>query len=258
MIRINWFKKPPKIEFLCRMDSALVHYPIIEAKKATPEWFTKTTTQYAKTLANNKESADETLVRSIAKCNGIRTLLRTGWVVRTYQDIHLVVKANGEFVWKTPLNQKALIHDDFVGFHAEDSFKGCKALENKVPLVKIQTPWVAKIPEGYNLMVAPLAYADEKRFLTSTGIFDRGFGLMELNIIVLWQAGAGEFLIKAGTPIAHLMLVPVGKTDYVVRNISDLELRELRAAQEIKASMFSRNFSIIKDSIKQINRKVLK
>lgn len=245
-----WFKKQPKIEFICSADIALANYPIIEARKFMPEWFTQATTEHAKDLLALKESNDLNAIRDVSKCSGIRKLLKTGWIARTYQDMHLKVSEGG-FEWTTPLDQSKLNKSDLVAHHSPDSFRKCPRLKNKAPVLKIQLPWVVKIPEGYNLVQMPLFYWDEPRFTTATGIFDRRFGPMELNIQLLWESGDGEFLIKAGTPLAQLVLIPDVVPAHSIRLATEEELKQSTVTSQLKACSYNQNYAVIKNNIKK-------
>jgi len=249
-----FFNKKPKVEFLCRIDSALVQYPIIEASKLPPAWFKEATSNYAKNAVNFKSSKDSKVVKNIVKCSGIRKLIKTGWILQTYQDIHLKI-LDGEFSWSTPLNQETICGTPFVSWHAFDSFTNCPQLEGKTPILKINTPWMVKIPKGYNMLQMPVTYGDEDRFLTATGIYERAFGFYELNIQLIWQGGNGEFLIKAGTPIAHLVLVEDSEIKATIRACTSKEVELLKTIQELKLCRYQQNYSMIKASIKQLFKK---
>lgn len=254
---MSWFKKQPKVEFLCTADVALIQYPIIEARKFMPEWFTQATTEHAKDMLLLKQSNDVNAIRDVSKCNGIRKLLKTGWVVRAYQDIHLQIVGT-QFIWTTPLDQVQLNNIPLVEHHSTDSFKKCPHLENKTPILKIQLPWLVKIPKGYNMMQLPLAYWNETRFTTATGIFDRQFGFMQINVQLLWEGGDGEFLIKAGTPLAHLILVPEINVSHTVRLVTEKEARQQQNIVDIKSCSYHQNYAVIKNNIKQVFKRGIK
>jgi hypothetical protein len=71
------------------------------------------------------------------------------------------------------------------------------------------------VPEGYYLQEAPLPYSTEKRFTTVTGFFSKEHGLAQLNVQLLWHVMKGKTLIKAGTPIAHYMLIPKDQPEMI-------------------------------------------
>lgn len=251
---MSWFKKPPKVEFLC-VDETIQHlYPIVEARKLHPTWFKETTTSYAKELLS---STDTSVRKNIAKCRGIRKLLNTGWVARTWQDIKLKVYEDGSFEWATPIDQTTLDNcadRESVTYHSMDSFSKCEALANKLPILKVQLPWVVKVPNGYNIMQLPITYGDEGRFVAATGIYEPAFGsMMELNIQLLWQAGAGEFLIKAGTPLAQFIATKNETLTALVRTITPKEMKVLSAEILTKHKSYCPHHTVVKEQLKQLH-----
>jgi hypothetical protein len=82
-------------------------------------------------------------------------------------------------------------------------------------VLKIQTPWRCHVPEGYYLQESNMPYSNEKRFTTVPGFFSREHGVAQINIQLLWHVLKGTTVIKAGTPLAHYMLIPKDQPELV-------------------------------------------
>ena len=48
------------------------------------------------------------------------------------------------------------------------------------------------------------------------GFFSQEYGVAQMNVQLKWHVLNGETLIKAGTPIAHYMLVPKDEAELIV------------------------------------------
>lgn len=236
-----WLFKKPKVEFLCMLKEALVAHPITEISKAKPRWLDEHATEYAN-LAKETLTDDNVMLRSVAKCRGIRDLFKTGWVLYNWQDIYIRVEEGGKFTWSTPLSQKQLIGFDMVSFHSNESFSKCPHLAQQVPIIKVLTPWRVKIPDGYSLMQLGVPYQDHNMFTTGVGIFPDKFGYMELNIQLFWHEKR-PMILKAGTPLAHLVLIKNEKIPTDIRMASADELKRIASQQNIKNSMFRPNYA---------------
>ena len=71
-------------------------------------------------------------------------------------------------------------------------------------ILKLNLPWALRIPKGYDVLMTDPFYKDDNRFTVCPGTFESELGIGQLNVPVMWHSTKGEFLIKAGTPIAQL------------------------------------------------------
>jgi hypothetical protein len=212
------FGKKPKIEFQCLVEGVDRIMPITSAKDSMPTWVYSAREDFI----NSRQTHDYRFTKQshIAKCPGIFSLMRKGWILKTWQDI--VIETNGNldsFSWSTPINQKATsVGVDYVDFHSSVNFRNYMQNWPKDTLnciIKIQSPWVAKIPKGHYLLELPVPYADENRFTTLSGVFDCDHGPAPLNQQLQWHVTNGKTLIKAGTPLAHYLLLDKKDVDFI-------------------------------------------
>jgi hypothetical protein len=120
---------------------------------------------------------------------------------------------------------------DYVG-HMPDTLRN---------IIKINTPWRCVVPEGYYLQEGPLPYTNERRFTTAKGFFSREYGVAQMNVQLFWHVMNGETIIKAGTPIAHYMLIPKKQFKLKVRAASTQDLEHERITQLEMARKFVSN-----------------
>jgi hypothetical protein len=211
---MNWFKKNPTVEFYSLMPEIVDLAPIQNARNFRPELMVNATKDYAE----KKKHPLFGMVKLIttAKCPGIYNYARYGWVMTTWQD--LVIETNGDgssFTWYTPIDQRSVHSVDTIGemvsSHSKEQYADYigGSIPNSIDtVIKINTPWRCNVPEGYFLQEAPLPYTTEKRFTTITGFYSKEVGIAQMNVQLLWHVLKGTTLIKAGTPIAHYMLIP--------------------------------------------------
>ena len=243
----------PKIEFLCLIPGVKESYPISSIKHYKPQWLHEEATEYARLREEYKQDPMKIIEngRSIAKCLGIRAMFNTGWVIPTWQDIIIDKEADSDvWSWKTPIAQESLNSklNSYVNSHDPNSFRKCPHLSKKTPIVKIESPWIARVPDGYSLMQVPIPYQEHDLFSAAGGIFPSSMGYMEVNVQLLWNT-SGRTLIPAGTPLAHLVLLKNEGIEDEVRDISTLEEKVWTAQKTIRNSVYERNYADIKEAI---------
>lgn len=214
--------------------------PIITSKEYKHSWI--------------KKAMDNELSKNVTRCPGIFKIKNEGWLIRTWQDIKLSIK-DSQYQWQTPLNQKTLsTHFEFdqIDHHGEiflyDHFDNWpKNTFSKI--IKINTPWVVDVPKGYLLHQIHPAYLDENRFTAVPGTYTSETGLNCLNVPVFWHATEGEFLIKAGTPIAQLILTKKEDINYKISVASESKqfLIKERLTNLLLNMRFKRIYKNIKD-----------
>jgi len=216
---MNIFKKKPTIEFFSLIPEVADLAPVQHARNFRPELLVNASKEYA---AKKKEPGFgmEKLL-STAKCPGIYNYARQGWVITTYQDITIETNGDGNsFTWTSSMDQTKLTNGsvvgDAIGFHRNAQYADYigGTIPNSIStVVKVHTPWRCNVPEGYYLQEANMPYTTEKRFTTVPGFFSREQGVAQMNIQLLWHVMEGKTLIKAGTPLAHYMLIPKDQPD---------------------------------------------
>ena len=199
-----------------------IEFSLEKNKPINFSWFQRAYQDYKK----NFKSMDMHTVR----CPGINSIIKTGWIQKTYQDIVITTNGNKtDFTWESKINQKNTEYGDVIGDYVHyhppaqlDKFRRMDQNTLKM-IVKIQSPWVAYIPKGYKLLSMPVAYNDTNVFTAATGLLSEG--IESLNVQLYWHNLNGETFIKKGTPICQYILI---------KNINIIEKFEIAGNKERK------------------------
>lgn len=245
----TFFKKTPVLEFSCLIPEIAKSMPIEEASKISFRW--------ARLMVESfKNIKDQVGIGKkfihIAKCPGIALVSRQGWIQKNYQDIYIKTDGVGGIEWRTPLDQTTLVQHEFsypyVSFHSDQDMEPYNLIKSGTVqnVIKIQSPWIVKVPKGYYLLCTPIPYNDDPRFTASMGIIDGDAGINFLNVQLFWHVTAGEEVIKAGTPLAQYFLIKKEKSETNVREYNEQDLKELRYRRLTVEKSFLQGYSNLK------------
>ena len=223
------FKKEPKVIFQATIPGIDTIMPIIPARDYKPKWLANARSDFSKKLAGGYPSSP---TNSIHKCPGIMDLLSSGWIVRAWQDFTIETNGDGNnFQWKSTVNAKDFRPVPDIGFlpgHLILDYMP-KRIDTLNTIIKFQAPWLATVPKGWSLVFMPMLYSDDGRFTNCPGILDTAMD-KQLNIQIFWHALNSTEVIRAGTPLAHLVLIPTEQA-------MDMEIRPYN--ESTKAEQFT-------------------
>jgi hypothetical protein len=247
--------KNKKLRFVSLIPELTKTMPIIEANKINFSWY-KTAINDFKSLKAQESITAKT--HHISRCPGINSIVKYGWIQRTYQDI--VIKTNGDgqsFDWSTPIDQSSLVKNhewnyDYVSYHDASIISPYKVLKPSTlkTIIKIQSPWIAYIPDGYSLLHIPIPYGDDTRFTSASGILESGQGPNFLNVQLFWHKLNSEEIIPAGTPIMQYLLIKNENIDAAITEFTDIDLENLRLRRMLLDSNFLTSYSKLKNFFK--------
>jgi hypothetical protein len=242
---MNFFRSP-NIEFICTIPVAKVLHPITPMKEYKPNWVL----EMAKNLSIKKQN-NEIIGRQVVRCPGLKTLFKKGWVVYNWIDVYVTVNEDRSYEWNTNVDQKNIspINEDYFGVHPYDSFKESKFLSQKIPIFKVVTPWLAKIPKGYVMYIKGMPYQEHDMFTVSEGMMTSEYGIAGVNFPILWNK-PGKYLIPAGMPLAHILCIEEKDIEHTIRDTTDKEIKQHLDESVIKYSRFTSNYAEIKKQIK--------
>ena len=196
----SFFKKP-KVQFYTNNPMALEFYPPMPSGKFM--------SQSLKNIKINHHL-------NIKKCPGIIDYGRLGYVITSWQDIRINADEDGNYVaWEMPLNvNDYVVKDQFDGMKlSEISFFEKEIFYNHFPrkntvkgILKINTPWMIKVPKNYRAMLLPVWYDNEERFSVIPGILDNEISNV-VAVQIYWHELGKEEIIKAGTPLVKIILI---------------------------------------------------
>jgi hypothetical protein len=228
-----WFKKPT-IEFYSIIPEIATLAPIVPASTIPSVVLRKAADEYLRD--KKRPEFEHEKYHNTARCSGINAFVNQGWVITAWQDITITTNGDGKsFTWATPIDQTVLENGELAGQMVDGHPEGQYAdyiggIPNSLnSVIKINTPWRCKIPDGYYLQMTPLPWTDEKRFTAAIGMLMNDYGAVPLNVQIFWHVLNGTETIKAGTPLAQYILVKKDQPELVVRkaNESDVTLDKL-------------------------------
>jgi hypothetical protein len=242
----RWFKKPV-VEFICRIEGVQEMMPIIPAKDLKHPWVLRALND----LAEKRKAVDGVFLEKtahISKCPGIFTMMRHGWVLRSWLDISIETYGDGvSCAWATPINQRDALGVDAVEIRPRNEltqFLG--AWDGAIDgTIKFNTPWDCKVPDGYMLLEMPLSYGDDARFEVLPGFILPEYGLISLSPQVKWKVAHGKTLIKAGTPLAQY--IPIKKEKIGMVMTTSLADRDKKVRDILLTNTFSNATKQLKD-----------
>jgi hypothetical protein len=203
----NFFRPEPKVTFQATLPGVDKIMPIIPAKEYRPKWLAAARADFSKAIGGGYPTRP---INSPHKCPGIVDLLNTGWIVRAWQDMTIETNGDGEnFQWKSTVGGLDFRPIGDIGFLPGAMLLDYlpRRIDTLNTIIKFQAPWLVDVPKGYSLLFVPMLYSDDGRFTNAPGILDTELD-RQLNIQVFWHALNSTEVIRAGTPLAHLVLIP--------------------------------------------------
>lgn len=235
-----------KIEFFSTIPGVVDSNPIYEARRHTANWMIAARDDYRQQAKSN-----DSKFTHIYQCPGIFDLFNYGFIIPAWHDV--IIKTNGDlsgFAWMPPSDgfQTLVQNFDPVGKH----INGLDKYLPKKPgalhsLIKFNTPWHVVAPKGIKFLVIPIAYSDSYEFESAIGILDPGIS-SELNVQVYWNIRNGSHLIKAGTPLAHIIPLSEEKFQLVCREVNNWDKLWLRKADFLRSFSFGIKRNLVKDA----------
>ena len=222
---MKFWNRKNKIEFFHKEPSIIENFPIIESKDLKLEWV-----KNARKDFNNQHSQGEHNVPGfshLTRCPGIFDLFKYGYIIPLHTDVIISTK-DKNFKWATPAGRslhrgldKHLNHQmspfDYQNFNIGNLSPQVSDKMRKPPwvadfIVKVDTGWHIIAPKGVRFLQLPIAYPDTFDFTSTIGILNPAV-VSAVNFPMFWNSRVNkETLIKAGTPLGHL--IPMSEKKY--------------------------------------------
>lgn len=247
----QFFSDPtPELKFVCLIPEVAATMPIVPAAKTNYNWFRTATDAFKQQKDINPGKS----LRHVARCPGIISVSKTGWIQRSYQDISIGTNGSGvDFNWSTPIDQASMAtgHEwnyNYVSHHDDTVLAAYNNLKPHTlkTTIKIQSPWVVYIPSGYQLLCVPIPYPDDNRFTAAIGILDGDQGPNFLNVQIFWHSLNGIEIIPAGTPLVQYFLIKKQDVKTVIDIVNQETLEDLRLRRMTLESQFLPSYSKLK------------
>lgn len=192
------FCRKPKLRFACAVQGIAELYPIVPAAKVEKKWLSQS--------------------NAAKKCPSINRLVRMGWVQVAWQDIRIEA-SDSDFAWRTPIDQQIMSEhisvSNYVDWHDDEYHQIVGDEHTLEKVVKIQAPWMCRIPKGYSLLQTDWRFGDYKPFTAVTGLMRDTDDVVQLSVHLKVVKNA-KFTIKSGQPLCQYFLVPNKQPELVV------------------------------------------
>ena len=230
------------IEFFSTIPGVAEAFPIIEAKHYKPDW----TKSVIKDLAEKKSKFgkefhyDSGRFTHLAYCPGIFDLFKTGYIVPMWYDVNVKTETNKPgFSWEIPDKHFGTLSDlKFIDTHNERISSLIPKRKGTINnIVKISTPWNVIVPRGLKLLCLPISYPDHYDYESTTGLLDPSQS-SEINIQMNWNVENGTRLLKAGTPLMHIIPLSEKSFNLETRTATEKDLRWTKMQKYIKTFSF--------------------
>lgn len=223
-----FWKRKPKLEFLCYEDdlnNIPAPYP---ARKLMPGWYKA----LPKRLHEGLDSG------TLKRCPPFLDAMVTGWIIPLVADVE--IKSNGdcsgvEYTWQYPRN---MIENHSAAQISHSS--------NPNPLVprppmKWMNWWAIKCPPGYSLLFIPPLNRPDPRFTVFSGLVDADGYFEFINFPFVWNEPNFHGIIEAGTPLVQV--IPIKRDtlfrESVVRAFTQADHKDLAATRRKRQSHLS-------------------
>ena len=259
--------KKPKLEFICTSPGVEEVMPIIRASEYKHSWIKKAVEDmktngsiaaphrrdFEAPQARPGQKNTDNEERHTAKCPALQMVQNTGWIMRLHQDIKLKTFADGEDInfdipfqsQQQPIVSKHMTHAFYPFFEnwPKNTMK---------KIIKINLPWMARIPKGYKLLQTHPFLLDDNRFTTMSGVLDPHLGIAGVGTIpMFWHCvdDEEEIILKAGTPLAQFILIPKEEPDFTQVDLNEDSKfqKEYSMNQLLLAGTFDRSYARVKE-----------
>ena len=249
---MKFWNEKNKIEFFHNEPSIIDNFPIIESKDLKLNWVHKTKQDYQNIV---KESGKLPYLH-LSRCPGIFDLFKYGYIVSLHKDIIVQPESNTTFRCQV-LMENLSPEDEWIdGFGIKEQNESRNLMPNppwsRDFIIKIDTGWHVIAPKGLKLMVLPIAYPDTFDFTSAIGILDPTIST-QVNFQIFWNGTEPETLIKAGTPLGHIIPLSERKYQMVQRIMNQQDRKWIAKTKNLRSSSFW-SYTIRKKMVNMYNK----
>lgn len=196
----------PKLK---RYEKVLELYPPQLSNKFLPEWYKKQKISNHHDTFKYFNGHPDKKVLSAKNCPAIQDYLTSGFIIPAWTNIHFTTSKNKDNVdqqfWDASIRKA---YDEPLDLHIDDH-----PLEQTIYMnigrtvdhrtLKLQLPYVFKVPNGYNVMYQDPFYHFRQDIRCLTGIVEADkWGIIAFPFEILKE----DFFIEAGTPLVQVFL----------------------------------------------------
>lgn len=254
-------KKDKVTEFVSMTPGFAEMFPIIKAEKYKRDWIDecgKDILEYnaaVKSCPISKlKDASMSRGRSIARCPGIRSFMRAGYLIPLPCDVIIETYGDGEKFEAAALtpninNMFNVVNQNGTELHKYSAFPP-NTLKS---VIKLGMSWNVIPSEDFVYIIMNPFYNNEPRFTSLPGIIDPYYDT-QINIFLLWHILQGRETIKAGSIVAQLIPIPrnIVTPELVCRSANIQDREKFMKAANILPLTEIRDLSNVSKAMKTI------
>lgn len=231
-------------EFYTLKEQTLIDSPVMPIKEVLVPW---------KREAVDVQKKQEGRKSRTDICSGIIKQNQLGWIVSCWADMKVSLNREDNSIFVTvPSKEKdpfELLDGPPINVFPPLSFSGfARTLKGTYPsLLKINTPWRFRCPDGWGLMYCPLLYHNQVEFYSATGVLDPTF-INELNALLFLHTDKEELTIRQGTPLFQIVPVPLNQPKSIVREASEKEKKWHKMVEYMVLTRFKLSKKKVKEN----------
>jgi hypothetical protein len=233
------------IIFFSTVEGVADACPILPANQVTTKWASLAKEQYIKEKSHRNDRFSH-----LFQCPGIFDLYNYGYMVTAWHDFIIKTEYSKQgFAWKIPHEEISLLMNnvEVIGSHQQQISEMLPKRPSSInQTVKINTPWHVIAPKGIKFIVIPIAYPDTFEFDSHIGILDPSIS-SEINVQLNWNVKDGEVLVKAGTPLMHIIPISEQKFNLICRDATEKDKSWIRKRNFFNNFTFKLKRNIVKD-----------
>jgi len=213
------------LKFYAHNDDAIKCNSLVPASKVTMKWL-ENAWEVVEQLPKN--------IPLITRCPGIASVTSTGWILKSHTNFTIETNGDGESF------NASVEEGPNIGRHVSEQmaiYRSSQPLTLRT-IVKVYSPWVVDIPDGYSLLLMPIPYPDDYRFTAATGLLR---GKQPINIQLFWHCLNSKEVVSKGTPLNQMILIKDEKLNYTISRIEEGN----NISQEIEDNLRKRGTVVI-------------
>ena len=215
-----WSRKK-KIEFFNSDPNIIENYPIIESKNLKLKWAKKARASFEHMTKNG--GGDIPGFTHLVRCPGIFDLFKYGYIISLHKDL-LIRPKDKSFEWLLASSNGVKPLSVIAPVEISCQAEAPTTMLSTPPwasnfVIKISTGWHVIAPKGVKFLILPIAYPDTFEFTSTIGILNPEVAT-NINFQMFWNATEPETIIRAGTPLGHLIPLTEKKYKWVQRTMN--------------------------------------
>jgi hypothetical protein len=208
-------------------DVELVVQPPQPARTAIPDWY-KLTPAYEGLKEISFDDSGAVSNKGLKHCMPFLDALSTGYVQKTWCDIHIEPSPNGQATYRYADGPKLLGHRDNPNVRITEAYYPMEFVWSMA--------WLPKVPKGYSVLITHPLNRLDLPFKTLSGVIDAdGFYHTPFGSVPFYVEKDFHGFIPAGTPMYQI--IPI-KRDAWTREIHKFNVDESRKRNSIVQKHF--------------------